>query len=329
MMKANSVTLSDVLSSKQSRKLIDVKYNESVFEVLRIMRENDILALPVYEDINDIQTEEGPWSLRTATKSFVGIINMLDISIWVVNAILRLNVEDIQSSLEELLKSTSVGHIVGGSTESQRIHVAIPGSPLKDSMRTLASGLHRVMVPLKVNGEVEYQMFSQIDVVKYLYSNLDVDEDWKRKANLSLTVLQIADPTKKNIFDTNVVVVASSWSVFETISFMAANELYAVGVVDENCKLIGNLSLSDLRSIDKMVIMLQNRPVSEFLFALHGVDTLQALPTPIKCHYNDILRDVMGKIVECPKYVHRVWVVDSEQVPIEIVSLTDIIAVLI
>ncbi len=85
-------------------------------------------------------------------------------------------------------------------------------------------------------------------------------------------------------------------------------------------KLIANLSASDLRQLPLSedfadLILL---PVDEFLAKLYG-----KVPVPISVKPEDSIRKATEMILE--KRIHRVWVVNDQDEPIGVVTITDLL----
>jgi CBS-domain-containing membrane protein len=96
--------------------------------------------------------------------------------------------------------------------------------------------------------------------------------------------------------------------------------IHAIGIVDNDGKLIGTLSSSDLRGLTAS--KLQNILKSPCTFIK---ETAQGkIPHPVTCHSHDVLEEVMLKAVTAK--VHRVWMIDAAGKPTSVVSLSDIIA---
>lgn len=96
----------------------------------------------------------------------------------------------------------------------------------------------------------------------------------------------------------------------------------AVGVVDENGKLVGNISSSDIKLIDhdaKYIHRLFNNAeifiikVQQFNKLSGGVET---------CKIDDQLSDVIKKLQE--RKIHRLYVVDNENKPVSVLSISDL-----
>jgi CBS domain-containing protein len=97
---------------------------------------------------------------------------------------------------------------------------------------------------------------------------------------------------------------------------MRGREVHAVAVVDNDGKLVANLSNSDLRGFNCEKMKLLALPVLEFLKAQ------QTLQAPITCLKDDTVASIIKNILQ--HHVHHIWVVDATQKPVGVVSLCDI-----
>ena len=108
---------------------------------------------------------------------------------------------------------------------------------------------------------------------------------------------------------------------------MSANHLHAVAVVDSTSKLVGTLSLSDLKRV-KLSILREDPSVETLISRAHGVSTLEHLDRPVTVSPHCTLRDVMEVVLLSRVKVHRCWVVDGD-VLIDVVTLTNILQALL
>jgi CBS domain-containing protein len=113
---------------------------------------------------------------------------------------------------------------------------------------------------------------------------------------------------------------------------MFKTEVNAVAVVDDQGKLIANLSASDLGGLSTKTIHTLSLPPLQFLELAHSRNFVELSLTsssdkkpavPVTCSPETHLTEVVEKLIGAK--IHRVWVVDSAQRPIGVVTLTDIL----
>ncbi|KAI8809634.1 hypothetical protein BJ742DRAFT_890082 [Cladochytrium replicatum] len=354
---AVSATTADAASTGV---LIDVSSTASIADVLELMAKHDILAVPVYNPAGT-HADEGPMSIRVGDKEYVSVVSILDIALYMMDYVDTSLSSDVLvgpgGQPSTALEGISIAAVLGGSREGQRLWVAGGNSTLQDALPQLTGGVHRLLVPIGKahrhhNQNVDYRICSQVDVVRFLYDKIDSDLVLKEKAESSLSELGLINSEKTL---TGLVAVDKSWSCQTTIRFMASSEIYAVAVVDESQagKLVATLSLSDLRAAYKpdastsspegdspitvkalIPVILRNAfvTVEDFLKSAHGVKDIWELHSGlVVCRRTDTLRHVMRILVGegSGRLVHRVWVMDEDTgVPVDVVSLTDVIRVL-
>jgi len=117
-----------------------------------------------------------------------------------------------------------------------------------------------------------------------------------------------------------VVAISDRHSAVEGFRRIYRQGVSAIAIVDQDDKLVGTLSASDVRGLTADNINTVLDPVMEFLAKKHKQ------PRPLVTVTADgRLKDVMDKITLGK--VHRAWVVDSNMYPIGVVTATDIIRI--
>jgi CBS-domain-containing membrane protein len=93
----------------------------------------------------------------------------------------------------------------------------------------------------------------------------------------------------------------------------------AVAVVGDDGRLVGEVSAADLRGLNRERLSDLTKPVIMFLKSSKG-----DLTKPLTCHGKFTLSQVMAGIIRSK--AHRVWVVDEDDVPIGVITLSDILS---
>jgi CBS domain-containing protein len=112
---------------------------------------------------------------------------------------------------------------------------------------------------------------------------------------------------------------------------MFNREVNAVAVVDEKGALVSNLSASDLAGLSAKNIHCLKQPPLHFLEVMQSSNFFQfsltfpdkKAPVPVTCSSKTHLTEVIEKLIGAK--IHRVWVVNSAQQPIGVVTLTDVL----
>lgn len=182
-------------------------------------------------------------------------------------------------------------------------------------------GVHRVLVMPKVSFTSPTQTFlSQTDVVKYFYKNQakfhgELEGVCKKKL---LSVLDFENGSDK------IVTVLDSVSALQGFRTLGVQNVSAAAIVNTAGELTGCISFSDLKGLHRNTIPDLLLPASEYL----ADRKLKALKekSGVSCLLTDSLESVMEKVVTYG--IHRVFIVDADNKPIGVVSLSDIIRIL-
>jgi len=201
-----------------------------------------------------------------------------------------------------------ISQLMGLTTESRRLWLIEPTMHLTKLIEPFAHGLHRVLVPQKDDeGKNSYRVLSQSDVVSYLYKHKEevIDIFSKKLSELGIEAK-------------GVISVPSSTTALECFKQMSVEKVPALAIVDNSNKIIGNISASDLRGINKRKLLKVVSPVTEFLLTQYGF-----LRDPITITFESSLGTAVGLLVN--ESIHRLWIVDAQHRPVGCLSLTDVI----
>jgi len=186
-------------------------------------------------------------------------------------------------------------------------------STMRQILEIFSQGAHRVMVG---DGAPEKtKVLSQVDVVLYLLDKFDALPASCKQSLSQLGLVQENKTVNK------IVAMSHRNSAVEGFRKIYRQGVSALAVLDDNDKLVGTLSASDVRGIklDQLESVLD--PVVTYLSKISGGQSRPLVTvTP-----NDGLKQVMEKIILGK--VHRVWVVDANNKPIGVVTCTDVIKV--
>ncbi len=120
--------------------------------------------------------------------------------------------------------------------------------------------------------------------------------------------------------------VLASASMIVAIMAMAREGVRSLAVVDHHWKLVGHLSPSDIMAVLPSIKFADlHRPVADYLPRLH--DLVWYSKPVLRMHETDTLSAVLHKLIACG--VHHGWVVDAHEVPVGIVTLTDVLQIFV
>jgi len=192
--------------------------------------------------------------------------------------------------------------------------------PLEDGtlfqlVEVFARGIHRAPI-ISSPGHID-GILSQSDVLSMLDKPLR-DETLLDEYLGSKTLADLGLARSEGIMTMSVT--AQAILAFWVIYF---NRVSAIAVVDQDGKLLGNLSASDIRGIGSSTLRFSSLllPIGEFL-QLEGPDASKAAVT---CIATTTFGEAVSLLAK--NKIHRLWVVENDK-PVGLVSLTDIMKIL-
>jgi CBS domain-containing protein len=289
------------------KELYTVDPSTSLENVLKLLKEKNIISVPVFEK---------------KTSQFFGIVDSFDLLRFgtAFNAFQEQKPDDSHFKQFDFGTATARDLLLKSPT-SRTIFLFEPSETLRSAMKVLGTA-HRALVELHNTqftpednlcpSAPSYQILSQSDVVRFLTRNL---KKLGGKINTRINELGLVNP----LGDRDFPVASASERTISAFHRMFNKHVRALPVVDENGILIATLSASDLRGISNSSLSSVKLPVQQFLEVMQGGKP----PHPVVCKSTSTLADVMLAVTTAK--VHRVWVTDSKEQPIGVVTLTDII----
>jgi len=279
---------------------VEVTSDTPLVQIAKLLAEHKILSVPV----------------KGTDHKYIGWIDTLELVRFAVRQIKDEECRYKDSFASELFASlefatATASDVLAQSKRATQCVNIFPSNTSMDSVMKELTLKHQHRALVHKGGSQDYFLISQTDIARFLLKNKNLLEPDVNQATLSS--LGLVNPLGSPVF------IASTFDKAITAFLkMVDNDIYAVGVLDEHGKLVANLSASDLRGLvpDKMYTL--NLPIMEFFQSRVGQP-----PHPITCSPDDVLEEVLLKT--CPAHVHRVWVVDSAQRPLGVVTLTDVV----
>jgi len=291
------LTVGNILPSKAKRseldELIYITDKTTLEQCLDLLVKKSILAVPVFD------TEE---------KKFCGILDMYEIMSFIAFASWDPNVNDV--NLQEFVSKTEMeqpaqdllgtsGVEASDNINSLWIQPATAG--VKETIELMGKGVYRILVDI---GNDKFKILTQSDLARFFL------EHWEK---FSFKDAAVGDTFKEK----PVHKITSTQSALRGFQSIRLHEVNALAVIDDNGKLVGTLSGSDLRGLSHDKVTNVMLPVAEFLKLQHQTSTV-----PVTCKSTDTIKSVVERLVA--EKVHRVWMVDENQHPKGVISLSDI-----
>jgi CBS-domain-containing membrane protein len=271
--------------------------NDSASAALKLLTKYNILSAPV---------------LDKERNQYIGFVDMVDLAAFIVDIYTEADImgENFFSLLEqgERFVTTKVKDIINISSRNPFVPVR-EGSSLFSVVELLAKHkVHRVPV-IDHQGRVS-NLITQSSIISFLSTHLDKLGDITNQTVGSLL-----------LGHKDVITVGVNARAIDAFKLMTDRGVSAVGVVDEEGKLIGNISVRDIRVIatDARLIQRLYLGVREFIYKINA-ERIDIINPAIACS----ARDTYGLVVQrlAASRVHRIYVVDSH-LPVGVISLSD------
>jgi len=188
---------------------------------------------------------------------------------------------------------------------------------LSDAVEQYLKGIHRIAIT-DDDGDL-LGVVSQWTIANYL-DTVPTDEiDW---------IPTLREPIRNSKFTSNVECVNWKESTLDCFIKMHNKKLSALAVIDDSGKLVGNLSASDLKGFQLFLKDFNDllQPLSSFLSIVRKKQGREE-NFAVGVSQDTSVRDVVGKLNE--EIIHRVYIVDNDNKPIGIFSLTDLMQIII
>ncbi|CAG8683741.1 5828_t:CDS:2 [Funneliformis caledonium] len=316
-------TVSSVLKEKQNiSKLIEIPVTATIEEAFDVLLAENILSVPVYR-------------FWRGHKQPIAIVNVFDLVAFVC---LQTNNNGEECDLsnfdsKSIFLQKPIGELIGLSTESTHLTICHPEDSLIDLLELFTlKQIHRVLVAERraieeqddgeiINeDEVKPCFASQTDVVRFLFHhNHQLGKILDTSASeVSNRAIRLINRGRINLLEnpSSITIHDQALTAFRKIH---QDGVSAVAVVEDDGRLVGEVSAADLRGLNRERLSDLKKPVIMFLKSCKG-----ALIKPLTCHGKFTLSQVMAGIIRSK--VHRAWVVDEDDVPIGVITLSDILS---
>jgi CBS domain-containing protein len=287
---------------EKNRKIIEINGSVTVSEALKVLAENNILSVPVW-DKND--------------GDYLGFLDVLDIVNYVVNMYtVGTSVKEVQwekycTDLELLqhrgirFGMKPIKEIINASRKDEFIPVYGHGTVYQLIEGVFYKGIHRAPIMDELN-KVR-NCVTQSDVMEFIGKHMEVINP--KLGGMTVGQLQLG--TKDIItMSANSLAIHAFWEIY-------ANRVSAVAVVNSSGSLVANLSASDIRGLQQQHFSSLLLPVTQYLIVNKGKPQ-----APLTCTKDTDFSTILMKMVLFR--IHRVWIVNEKEQPVGVISQTDI-----
>eukprot|EP01132_Coremiostelium_polycephalum_P000497 gene497-625_t len=158
---------------------------------------------------------------------------------------------------------------------------------------------HVSQVPIMSNQTIVVDIVSRLNVIKFIHENI---ESLGPKSNLSVRGL--------GILSESISIINSNQTVLDAIKLLNLDQVTELAVVDENKKIIGCFSASDLRKLSVYSFNRCTEPISQFI-KLNPEELNYITPS-------STLRSAVRKFAE--NDAQTLWIVDTQMQPVSSIT---------
>jgi len=290
------------LCDANHRPLISIPETATVQEAAETLHQNNILCAPV---LNSVDLP-------------LGLVDVLDLLSYIVG--ISGFFEDISKSPEtisqnKLQYSTSPVTSLISASGVNLIWKLERNTPLDLALETFTSGAHRVLVGDPKN----LSILTQSHVLKYLWQLINETENANEKfPKINQTLKQLQLGAVAVLLD-RPISITTKMTAIEGFRLLYVSKIHGLAIMSEDGKLVGNLSASHLAFLTANRLEDLLLPVLEFKEKIGKAD--EPLVT---CHENSTLKEAIELLVK--NHVHRVYIVDHDNRPTGVVSISDVLA---
>jgi CBS domain-containing protein len=280
------------------KNIISFKYNDPLTFVSNTLSENKILSAPILKDNKPM-----------------GFLDTLDMCQWLVHCWRERRDETGQVDrfkLPEKFSGSSAQKFINFSGRNA-YHSIKEDETLRQCLEMLHKdefSIHRLAVHSKENKLIG--LISQSDIMQFAANHLDK--------------LPKADKTLKELGLVRPVVMARAEAILgDVLDLLCQAKVSGLALVDSEGKIVTNFSASDLRGLQRAVYNWFDKSTIDFLQHFG-----RGPKPPIVQSPDTTFKDCAEKLAHLSKErIHRVYLVDEEDRPIGVVSLSDVMPLLL
>ncbi|KAM9973076.1 hypothetical protein ACTFIR_012450 [Dictyostelium discoideum] len=287
--------------------MVSIKKSEDVEKLLSVLYENSLSSLPVIDG-------EG--------KRVIGFVDTNDVLSLLTKLKLSSDSSDDDIRLYSIgFLNSNVNNIMDEKKKDQFV-VVLEEQSLFEVLKLYANGVHRLAL-LTVFSDIE-NIVSQSNVIKFLNNNLSVLGQLG-DTTIGSALIKPFLPSKESLITTK-----SSTLTIDSFKIMNNHKCSAIPVLEDSTnKIIGTLSVNDLYGINQSTIKLLLNPTGEFI----NLDNSKIKSNKNKPDHQIVLKlnNTFKEAIQIisNNKVHRVWIVDDNNIPISLISLTDICKIIV
>eukprot|EP01121_Diplochlamys_sp_Union-15-3_P016620 TRINITY_DN5691_c0_g1_i2.p1 TRINITY_DN5691_c0_g1~~TRINITY_DN5691_c0_g1_i2.p1 ORF type:complete len:341 (+),score=50.05 TRINITY_DN5691_c0_g1_i2:86-1108(+) len=257
--------------------------------------------------------------LQKTGEKYYGFIDIADIVRYVVEYFgeKRLNQQDLDfwelAGKEEPFKGKTINDLmVYPIGKRNPFHPVHRNFSLFHAFELLARSpdLHRI--PVVDDNRKLVNLITQSQMISFINANLPILGDKKNK------------PLSQCLHSKKVITIAETKAALDAFTLMTENSLSGLPVVNSDGKLVGNISLRDLKAIreDGHMFWRLYQSVSTFLMRVKNEFYKDRPNSLVTVAEDNTLQDAITKMAE--HKIHRVYIVDSNDKPLYVITISEV-----
>ncbi|EDQ87540.1 uncharacterized protein MONBRDRAFT_37974 [Monosiga brevicollis MX1] len=289
-------------------KVITVNSSDSVAQATRTLAAHNILSAPVRDSD---QPDDAPW-----LEKYIGTADAVNLMHWLLHQVQDTDgIEDLDMLLRHTAAHTEIANVIDEDKDTARFNPFIPlakeNNTMLDVMLLLGKyAQHRAYI-VEPGSDIT-NVVTQTSLLEFLHAHLD---EFPKLVDSTVADLQLG--TKKDIVSCK-----PTDTMQSALLKMRDEHVSALPFVDKANKVLGVVSSRDTRLLIRQPTRLRflNQPLELF-------NDLHVAPFDAEvvcCTSSDTLRSVIEKLRK--NRVHRVFVVDDDNVLQSVIALRDVIA---
>eukprot|EP01117_Protostelium_nocturnum_P012860 TRINITY_DN4763_c0_g1_i1.p1 TRINITY_DN4763_c0_g1~~TRINITY_DN4763_c0_g1_i1.p1 ORF type:complete len:265 (+),score=86.55 TRINITY_DN4763_c0_g1_i1:480-1274(+) len=243
-----------------------------------------------------------------STNKFVGFLDTLDLSVFVAktfseNQKLHPHLYDPKEIHNTFAKP--IKEMINASKQDPFLPVPLTSSLSRVIKELMQNRVHRI--PLSNEAGEVVGLVSEMDIISFIHSNIKLFPGIGKK---KLEEVGLSSGV--------VISITNDSALMKAFTTILEHEVSGLAVVDfKTGAIIDHLSASDLRGIDEQSFYKLEAPYHQ----VFSLSNFKKMPV-ITCSTSSTVAEVMGLMVN--NGVKRVYLTDSEQRPLNVISTTDI-----
>jgi len=209
-------------------------------------------------------------------------------------------------------RSSTVVAVMNAAYYSSYLVRIDPNDLVSSKLEHFSEGVHRA--PLTDANRKLVGWLAQLDIVGEILKAVRSNDACRQMAQKSLEFYRLGHQPK-------IFTVTTKHSLGDVVEMFNDYQFAAFPLVDENGRLIGNFSMTNVLVLWTEYYDIGNALANNAHEFLHKTSPLSM--NPVTAAYSDTLEDILIRMID--RHVHRLWIVDDKGQPVGIVSMSDVL----